>query len=233
MVDAMAKAKEEVWENREGENLVVVYAGLNDVLKGRSQNLARQIELGLCKLREVSGTVHVQICTVPEVRGQSLQIEKRVVEANRVIKGITDDAFEALNCRLQAQAPQVHVLRSLLFGLLEELLSRFVRPGLLKEHNDLLGIDYKSRGAQRDDEDIVIGQEAKHIVDRLMPTLLPVKQQESKDKALNFLEMEFVKLQAFDIPPDVLQEERADVQWNTISHIKGADGLLKLVVSQQ
>lgn len=39
--------------------------------------------------------------------------------------------------------------------------------------------------------------------------------------------MEFVKLQAFDIPPNVLQEERADVQWNTISHIKGADGLLK------
>ncbi|CAN7981898.1 unnamed protein product, partial [Ixodes pacificus] len=136
-----------------------------------------------------------------------------------------------------------------------------------------------SRGAQRDDEDIVIGQEAKHIVDRLLPSqreqffeavrrymatacdyvrlkfplahdalsnacvadlksiktmsfrnvlflaewfpaLLPVEQQEFKHKALNFLEMELMKLQAFDIPP-------ADVQWNTISHIKGADGLLK------
>ncbi|KAG0425725.1 hypothetical protein HPB47_027103 [Ixodes persulcatus] len=102
-----------------------------------------------------------------------------------------------------------------------------VRPGLLKEHKDLLRIDYKSRGAQRDDEDIVTRQEPKYIVDRLLPTLLPVEQQESKDEALNFLEMEYVKLQAFDIPPDVLQEEQADVQWNTISHIKGAVGLLK------
>lgn len=89
MVDAMAKAKVEVWKNREGENLVFVHAGLNDVLKGRSQNLARQIELGLRKLRDVSETVHVQICTVPEVWGQSLQIEKRVVEANRVIRGLS------------------------------------------------------------------------------------------------------------------------------------------------
>ncbi|KAM7306132.1 hypothetical protein ISCGN_009873 [Ixodes scapularis] len=85
----MAKAKVEVWKNREGENLVFVHAGLNDVLKGRSQNLARQTELGLRKLRDVSETVHVQICTVPEVWGQSLQIEKRVVEANRVIRGLS------------------------------------------------------------------------------------------------------------------------------------------------
>ncbi|CAN7978646.1 unnamed protein product [Ixodes persulcatus] len=89
MVDAMAKAKDEVWENREGENLVVIHAGLNDVLKGRSQNLARQIELGLRKLREVSEAVQVEICTVPEVWGQSLQIEKRVVEANRMIRGLS------------------------------------------------------------------------------------------------------------------------------------------------
>ena len=89
IVDAMAKAKEEVWDNREGENLVVVHAGLNDVLKGRSQNLGRQIEVGLRKLREVSETVQVQICTIPEVWGQSLQTEKRVVEANRVIRGMS------------------------------------------------------------------------------------------------------------------------------------------------
>ncbi|KAG0423869.1 hypothetical protein HPB47_000359 [Ixodes persulcatus] len=69
--------------------ILLTLAGLNDVLKGRSQNLARQIEVGLRKLREVSETVHVEICTVPEVRGQSLQIERRVVEANRVIRGLS------------------------------------------------------------------------------------------------------------------------------------------------
>lgn len=59
------------------------------------------------------------------------------------------------------------------------------------------------------------------------PALLPLEQQESNDEALNFLEMEFVKLQAFVIPPDVLHEERADAQWNAISQLRGADGLLK------
>ncbi|KAH9376397.1 hypothetical protein HPB48_001328 [Haemaphysalis longicornis] len=194
-----------------------------------------------------------------------------------------------MNCRLKAQAPEINVLRSLLFGLLEELLSRFLRPGLLKEHKDLLEICYKKRGAQRADEYIVIGQEAKHIVDRLLPSelqqfveairrnivtacdyirlkfplahdarsnarvadlksietmsflnilffverypaLLPVEQQ---DEALSFLEMEFGKLHTFDIPPNVLQEERTNVQWNTISHIKGQTDSRPLAVSQQ
>lgn len=86
MVDAMDKAKEELWGNMEGDNLVVVHAGLNDVLKGRSQNLGRQIEAGVNRLREVSGSVHVEICTIPEVWGQSYDVERRVVNANGVIK---------------------------------------------------------------------------------------------------------------------------------------------------
>lgn len=38
--------------------------------------------------------------------------------------------FEKTNCLLQAQAPQIHVLRGLLNQLLEDLLTRFVRPGV-------------------------------------------------------------------------------------------------------
>nr|XP_037270311.1 uncharacterized protein LOC119161913 [Rhipicephalus microplus] len=89
MVDALANAQEVVEDSMEGENLVIIHAGLNDVLKGRDQNLHRQLEDGMCKLREASGSVHVTICTVPEVWGQSCGIERRVVETNCVIKGIS------------------------------------------------------------------------------------------------------------------------------------------------
>lgn len=86
LVDAMAEAKEFAWGNREGRDLVVVHAGLNDVFRGRSQNLGHQLHVGLRELRGINENVHVVICTIPEVRGQSLQTERRVIEANRIIK---------------------------------------------------------------------------------------------------------------------------------------------------
>lgn len=89
MVDAMTAACEGVWDNREGRNLVIVHAGLNDVFKGRSQNLGKQLNVGMRKLRDLSENVHVVVCTIPEVRGQSGLTERRVVEANRVIKGMS------------------------------------------------------------------------------------------------------------------------------------------------
>ncbi|KAH7986693.1 hypothetical protein HPB52_024796 [Rhipicephalus sanguineus] len=73
----------------EGENLVIIHAGLNDVLKGKSQNLQRQLEDGMRKLREASEGVHVTICTIPEVWGQSGGMESRVIEANCVIRGMS------------------------------------------------------------------------------------------------------------------------------------------------
>ncbi|XP_075733355.1 uncharacterized protein LOC142775640 [Rhipicephalus microplus] len=42
MVDALAKAQEVVENSMEGENLVIIHAELNDVLKGKDQNLQRQ-----------------------------------------------------------------------------------------------------------------------------------------------------------------------------------------------
>ncbi|KAH7968530.1 hypothetical protein HPB52_009344 [Rhipicephalus sanguineus] len=69
MTDALTKAQELVGDSMEGENLVIIHAGLNDVLKGKSQNLQRQLEDGLRKLREASEGLHVTICTIPEVWG--------------------------------------------------------------------------------------------------------------------------------------------------------------------
>ncbi|XP_077507387.1 uncharacterized protein LOC144118085 [Amblyomma americanum] len=86
MVDAMAKAQEVVGGNMGGEHLVVIHAGLNDVLKGRSQNLEKQLKVGMHRLREDSERMHVTICTIPEVQRQASETERRVVEANRVIR---------------------------------------------------------------------------------------------------------------------------------------------------
>ncbi|KAG0413082.1 hypothetical protein HPB47_009774 [Ixodes persulcatus] len=43
MSEVMESAKDIVWENEQGKNLVIVHAGLNDVLNGRGHNLGRQI----------------------------------------------------------------------------------------------------------------------------------------------------------------------------------------------
>ncbi|KAG0436390.1 hypothetical protein HPB47_017971 [Ixodes persulcatus] len=50
MSEVMESAKDIVWENQQGKNLVIVHAGLNDVLNGRGHNLGRQIEAGGEKL---------------------------------------------------------------------------------------------------------------------------------------------------------------------------------------
>ncbi|XP_075737506.1 uncharacterized protein LOC142777093 [Rhipicephalus microplus] len=89
IVDALAKAQEVVENSMEGEILVIIYAGLNNVLKGKDQNLQRKLEDGMRKLREASGNVHVTICTVLEVWGQPRGIERKVVQANCVIKGLS------------------------------------------------------------------------------------------------------------------------------------------------
>ncbi|XP_075752653.1 uncharacterized protein LOC142818141 [Rhipicephalus microplus] len=89
MVDALAKAQEVVENSMEDENLVIKHAGLNNVLKGKDQNLQRKLGDGMRKLRKASGSVHVTICTVPEVWGQPRGIERRVVEVNCVIKGLS------------------------------------------------------------------------------------------------------------------------------------------------
>ncbi|XP_049268098.1 uncharacterized protein LOC119381060 [Rhipicephalus sanguineus] len=88
MMDALAKAQVVVGDSMNGEYLVIIHAGLNDVLKGKNHSLQRQLEGGVRELREASESVHVTICTIPDVRGQSSGMERRVVEANCVIRGM-------------------------------------------------------------------------------------------------------------------------------------------------
>ncbi|KAL1473286.1 hypothetical protein MTO96_038782, partial [Rhipicephalus appendiculatus] len=78
--------------------------------------------------------------------------------------------FEKVNLSLQAQAPQIHVLRSLLLELLRDIFSRFVNPSWLKRSPELLNLDYHSREAQKGDEDLIIGQETRTVVDKLKPS---------------------------------------------------------------
>ncbi|KAG0428309.1 hypothetical protein HPB47_024697, partial [Ixodes persulcatus] len=86
----------------------------------------------------------------------------------------TASVFEKVNRCLQAQAPQIHVLRSHLFGLFEDILSRFVSPAVLKQQGTLLSVKYQSREAQKNDEDLFIGQETRAAISKLKPK----KQQE-------------------------------------------------------
>ncbi|KAL1416686.1 hypothetical protein MTO96_027629 [Rhipicephalus appendiculatus] len=78
--------------------------------------------------------------------------------------------FEKVNLSLQAQAPHIHVLRSLLLELLRDIFSRFVNPSWLKRSPELLNLDYHSREAQKGDEDLIIGQETRTVVDKLKPS---------------------------------------------------------------
>ncbi|CAN7950470.1 unnamed protein product [Ixodes hexagonus] len=194
--------------------------------------------------------------------------------------------FEKTNCLLQAQAPQIHILRGLLNQLLKDLLTRFVRPDLLKGCRSLLTVAYGAVNNQRDDKDLVIGSTTYCVVEKLrqieqeqffsavrvyfttvcdyirnkfplenvdlrmaevaqlqtldtssfdsirhfvmaFPALLPQQNNESKDEALDALQVEFANLQAYNLPLDIFNEPRCDVQWAQVGDIRSVDGTLR------
>ncbi|CAN8000797.1 unnamed protein product [Ixodes pacificus] len=96
--EVMESFKNMVGDNQQWENLVVVHAGLNDVLRGRGHNLGRQLEAGVRKLREAAENVHIVMCAIPKVQRQAWGTEQGVVEANKVIKQLAEklgyDAME-------------------------------------------------------------------------------------------------------------------------------------------
>nr|XP_037270198.1 uncharacterized protein LOC119161787 [Rhipicephalus microplus] len=109
MVKVLAKAQEFVEDSMEGENLVIILAGLNDMLKGKDQDRQRQLKDGMRKLRESSGSVHVTICTFAKVWGQSCEIERRVAEANRVIKGMSrQPGYSVMEVNQDVYEPGAH-----------------------------------------------------------------------------------------------------------------------------
>ncbi|CAN7944272.1 unnamed protein product, partial [Ixodes hexagonus] len=76
----------ELWNVMEGRNLVVIAGGLNDILQGRGEGIGKQVRKGVKELREISHRVQIAVCTVPEVQGRGLYVERAVIEANREIR---------------------------------------------------------------------------------------------------------------------------------------------------
>ncbi|CAN7974835.1 unnamed protein product [Ixodes persulcatus] len=77
--------KEKLWETKEGQNLVMIAEGLNDVLRGNGGGMGKQLRRGVMDLRATSDNVQIHVCTLPEVRGQGVHIERAVIAANRDI----------------------------------------------------------------------------------------------------------------------------------------------------
>ncbi|KAG0437461.1 hypothetical protein HPB47_017437 [Ixodes persulcatus] len=79
------EVKEKLWERKKGQNLVMIAGGLNDVLRGNVGGVGKQLRRGVMDLRATSDNVQIHVCTVPEVRGQGVHIERAVIAANRDI----------------------------------------------------------------------------------------------------------------------------------------------------
>lgn len=67
--------------------------------------------------------------------------------------------FEKVNCQLQSQAPQVHLLQSILVQLLRGLMARFVNPSAMNGCYSPLEVPYQDLKNQKANEDLVL-----HIV---------------------------------------------------------------------
>ncbi|KAG0410778.1 hypothetical protein HPB47_012106, partial [Ixodes persulcatus] len=75
--------------------------------------------------------------------------------------------FERVNCQLQSQAPQVHLLQSLLVQLLRDLMARFVNPSAMKACASPLEVPYQDLKNQKADEDLVLGSRTLSVVEGL------------------------------------------------------------------
>ncbi|KAG0416428.1 hypothetical protein HPB47_006423 [Ixodes persulcatus] len=60
----------------------------NDVLNRGGGELGAHIREGVRQLRNVKENVHIVLCTIPEIRGQTEQTEREVREANNVIEAL-------------------------------------------------------------------------------------------------------------------------------------------------
>lgn len=119
MSDVMEIVKSMLWDNHQGEKLVV-HAGLNDVLRGRTQNSGRQIEPRVRKLREAAEKVHIVMCPIPEGQMQAWVTERGIVEDNKVIKQLAEklmyDVMEVNREVYQVEMAHIFDLNGLQYG---------------------------------------------------------------------------------------------------------------------
>ena len=86
MQTVMTQAKGQLAMSNQGRNLVVIAAGLNDVLKGEEGKLGQEIENGVKDLRATAPNVLIAVCTVPEVMKQGVRTERVVLAVNSEIR---------------------------------------------------------------------------------------------------------------------------------------------------
>lgn len=85
MQTVMTAAKGQLALSSKARNLVVIAAGLNDVLKGEEGKLGQEIAKGVKDLRATAPNVRIAVCTVPEVMKQGVHTERVVLAANSEI----------------------------------------------------------------------------------------------------------------------------------------------------
>jgi hypothetical protein len=76
-------------------------------------------------------------------------------------------AFEKLNITLQGQSPLVDRLLSLLYDFLKQILLKFVKAKIIKESSDLLTLNYHSHDNQKGDDELLIGESTREVVQNL------------------------------------------------------------------
>lgn len=69
------KAKDKLWQNKKGRNLVVTAGGLNDALKGSGAEIGKQVDRGVKDLWAMCHSAQIAVCTVPEIRSKGVQVE--------------------------------------------------------------------------------------------------------------------------------------------------------------
>lgn len=75
--------------------------------------------------------------------------------------------FEKPNVLLQSSEPHIHELKSILLDLFKNLISRFVKPSVVKSCTSLLETDYHNKSNQKCDSDLIIGNAAYKLVEKL------------------------------------------------------------------
>eukprot|EP00057_Strongylocentrotus_purpuratus_P020198 XP_011674672.1 PREDICTED: uncharacterized protein LOC105443327 [Strongylocentrotus purpuratus] len=72
--------------------------------------------------------------------------------------------FNKLNLELQEEAPQINLLRQKFQDFLRDVLIRFVKPAAVVGASSLQECAYKDKSNQKDDKDLVVGQNVKELL---------------------------------------------------------------------
>ena len=187
------------------------------------------------------------------------------------------DQFDIANVTLQADKPQLHLLRRVLQKLLRNILVKFVKPAAF-QGVQLTEVDYKQNYNIKNDQDVALGSAARDFIKEknIQPASVAIIVEKAKlfyqtavdyiikklplnDEFLkhaevfdignlstshfrsveyfhrrfpalqaifdlNDLQDEFYNLQIEEISPEIVNMERADMQWAAIAELKDCTG---------